>query len=76
MVKNMNLTASQLEEACKKHPYILLRYMNGMQFAINSKVVPISKRTREFIPDKETNYVSYKPCSFQTYISYKIPFIT
>ena len=72
----MNMTASQLLKACKNNSYILVRYTDGSLAAINTKVANLSSTKRKYEATTITQFVAYSPCDFNTYISYKIPFIT
>ena len=69
------LTQQQLRNICNKHKYILLRTSEGKILAINTKISELSIKEHGFIPNRLTDFVSYKPCDFQTYISLKNPFV-
>jgi len=69
------LTVKQLNEACKKHPYILARFGSGYQMGINSKIAPIAQKIKKHNDNELTNFVSFLPCDINQYISHKHPFI-
>lgn len=69
------MTVGQLRKACQKHPYILARFGSGYQMGINSKVSPLAQKRHKSADSKETEYVSFLPCSFMTYIEHKHPFL-
>lgn len=73
---NVFLTVKQLNDACKKHTYILVLFASGDQMAINSKIAPIAKRRKDYNDNDLTNITGFIPCDFSTYIKYKRPFIT
>jgi hypothetical protein len=68
------LTVKQLNDACKKHPYILARFASGYQMGINSKVAPIAQKRKKHEDTELTEFVSFLPCDINTYISHKHPF--
>ncbi len=67
------MTVAQVNKACQKHPYILFRFPSGKKFAVNSKIAPI--RIKKYNQNDKTDFVSFQPCDFMTYITYKTPFI-
>jgi len=69
------MTVKNLNEACKKHPYILARLASGYQMGINSKITPIALRLNSYDEHQLTDFVSFLPCSFYDYISHKAPFM-
>lgn len=69
------LTVKQLNDACKKHPYILVRLDSGYQMGINSKVAPIVQKGKKYEDGDLTDFVSYLPCDINTYITHKHPFM-
>lgn len=70
------MTVKQLYSACQKHKYLLLRMYNGKQMAINCKVAKLAKKQNNYPEDDETDFASFIPCDFITYIHYKTPFIS
>lgn len=71
-----NLTVGQLLNAAEKHDYLLCRFPSGYQIGINSKVAKIAAKTGACDNlSLETEFVSYKPCSFMEYINHKHAFI-
>ena len=69
------MTGNELYEACKKHRYLLLRYSSGRLMGTNSKVADIMLKKSYVDLTKELKVKSYIPCSFNTYINYKHPFV-
>ena len=69
------MTVKSLKEACKKHPYILLRFASGYQMGINSKIAHIALKLNGYDDNQLTDFVSFLPCSFYDYISHKAPFM-
>jgi hypothetical protein len=68
------LTFKQLDEACKKHAYLILRFGSGHQMGVNTKVSKLSKKKYGFKENHISDFVSFRPCSFIEYIQYKHPF--
>ena len=73
-VSSRYLTVKQLNNACKKHPYILARFASGYQMGINSKVAPIAQKRKKHDDNELTEFVSFLPCDINTYITHKHPF--
>lgn len=71
-----HLTVKQLENACNIYPFLVLRLYNGKIMAINSKAAIIAKRRGNYKANDNTDFISFAPCDFQTYISHKAPFLT
>ena len=69
------LTVKQLNNACKKHPYILARFASGYQMGINSKVAPIAQKRKKHDDNELSEFVSFLPCDINTYITHKHPFM-
>lgn len=69
-----NLTVGQLEKACSENSFIILRTASNGQYGFNCKIRSLSK-IKKGAPYLETNYIGFKPCSFNEYISFKVPFI-
>jgi hypothetical protein len=74
-VSSRYLTVKQLNNACKKHPYILARFASGYQMGINSKVAPIAQKRKKHDDNELTEFVSFLPCDINTYITHKHPFV-
>ena len=74
-VSSRYLTVKQLNNACKKHLYILARFASGYQMGINSKVAPIAQKRKKHDDNHLTEFVSFLPCDINTYISHKHPFM-
>jgi len=70
-----NLTCSRLYEICQEHDYVLLRLAkNNALMGVNCRIARMP-RFETFASDKHhTEFISYIPCTFQEYISYKHPF--
>ncbi len=69
------MTVKQLNQACNKHPYILARFDSGYVMGINSKIAPIARKRKKHPDNMETEFVSFRPCDFITYLHYKHPFM-
>lgn len=69
------LTVKQLNDACKKHSYILARFASGYQMGINSKVATIAQKRKKHDDNEPTDFVSFLPCDLNTYITHKHPFM-
>lgn len=67
------MTCEDLYNACKKHDFLLLRTVGGGVIAVNTRCVEVAKR-RTYSSNRTTVFISYRPCNFQTYITYKQPF--
>ena len=78
-MKKIAMTVSQVERALKKHRFIMLRDRHTLkQIAVNSKLFETNigrLRRGRIHGNRLTDWMSYRPCSFQEYISYKTPFI-
>lgn len=74
-VSSRYLTVKQLNDACKKHPYILARFVSGYQMGINSKVAPIAQKRKKHDDNELTEFVSFLPCDINTYITHKHSFV-
>lgn len=70
----MNLTTNQLVKACEENRFLLLRDNVGV-YGFNAAVAKLKRVAERRKADLETNYVSYRPCTFMEYLNYKIPFI-
>ena len=69
------LTVKQIDDACKKHPYILARFASGHQMGINSKVAAMARQRQRYNDNALTRFVGFTPCDFNNYITHKHPFI-
>ena len=71
------MTVKQVQQACKKHKYILFRRFDGEVVGINGRIAKIARRLRRgaYLDTDETSFVSFRPCGLQEYISAKSPFI-
>ncbi len=74
-VRSHYLTVSQLNNACKKHPYILARFASGYQMGINSKIATIAHKIKKYGDNELTQFVSFLPCDLNAYITHKHPFM-
>jgi hypothetical protein len=71
-----HLQVKHLITALKSHRYILARYSDGVMVGINSKILTHARFSNlEGRRENETNYIGYRPCGFQEYISHKTPFL-
>ena len=69
-----NLTVNQIKKACSLYPYIAIRFEGSNNLiGINSKVAFISKWKNK--PNVETQFISYRPITFNEYINIKKPFV-
>lgn len=68
------MKVEELKKACDDNKYIIVRTYGGQTHAFNCKAADIAMK-KAAGPKMETNYISFSPCSFQEYISKKIPFI-
>lgn len=69
------MTVKQLRIACEQNRFILARFNDNYQMGINCLMAPIALRRQKYRDNARTDYVSYTPCDFQTYISRKHPLI-
>ena len=69
------LTVRQLYAQVRKHKYIIVQFQND-RFALNCAIAKLLLKFHGLSGDESrfTNIVSFKPCSFQEYISRKIHF--
>ena len=72
------LTVSQLIKACNNNRFIAVRYTDNSLVGINCGIVKIKsiQLKNEGRLNNKTNYISYKPIDFHTYINLKTPFIS
>lgn len=71
----MVMKIRELMKACLLHDYILVRLKSNRLIGINCKVYDMAcKRIKSNI-DENSIAESFKPCSFQEYITYKVAFI-
>lgn len=70
-----NLTIKQLKKICQNNKYILLRTDNMRLIGYNTALKDISIRKHKPKGTDFTSFVSWQPCDFQTYISYKVGYI-
>ena len=70
-----NLTIGQLTKACNSHKYLLLRFKDNTVMGINTKISELSHKRFSHNNETETQFISYRPCGFHSYISNKYPFI-
>lgn len=71
------LTVNQLAKACQDHPYLLVRMWWGQQVGMNTKVAKLAIKDHGYTDEDLQGYskiISYQPCDFMTYITYKIGF--
>jgi len=69
------MTVKQVENACKKHNYLLLRDGFGYLMGVNGKVGMMARKRCIRNASALTDYVSYIPCNIDLYIQHKHPFI-
>lgn len=69
-----SLTIGELIKALQRNRFILARFIDGDLVGINSGVLKILCK-KPFDTNQQTNYTSFKPCSFIEYINYKTPFL-
>ena len=69
------LTVSKLRKACKNYNYILVRNKLGDLIGINTKIAKIADKRKKYHGNQKTRYISFLPCDFQTYISFKTGFL-
>ena len=67
------MTIQNVLNACLKNKYILLRFRDGTQFGVNTKIVNSAMKKNPKM-EKESQFISFVPCSFHQYISNKQPF--
>ena len=65
------MTVSEVCDACKKHKYVLFRFPSGNQMGVNSKIVEIAMKNRDYNSFGLTDYIGFTPCSYMEYISKK-----
>ncbi len=65
------LTVKELKKACEKHKYLLCRRYDNELVGINAKIAPLALKLNPPPDYHHTKFVSYQPCDFMTYITYK-----
>jgi hypothetical protein len=68
------LTVQQVDNACSKHKYLLLRFWAGNIMGINGKIARLALKRKKVKGYDVTRFVSFKPCGIQEYIKYKYQF--
>ena len=66
------ITPNQLRKICSEHKYIVLRHFRYGKIAINCKVAFF--KSNKWGHGKGTEWVSWKPCDIQEYITFKIKY--
>lgn len=77
-MKDQRLTTKQVKKILESNKYVLMRKTDGELIGINCKLVTYDRMKIHFTKSKmnwRTRYVSYKPCSFNEYLSHKGYFI-
>lgn len=70
-----NMTKRQLIKVMNKYKYILLRhYKENILIGHNCSIVNLAKFKKQDGLNEETNWIGFRPCNFQEYISNKIRF--
>lgn len=69
------LTVAQLKKICENNKYILLRYPDGEVHGLNCGVSSIVLKRKNYPPDQNTDYISWRACGLEEYIQNKIPFM-
>lgn len=71
------MTIKQVTDAMNKFDFIMLRDKSGEYHAINTKILKCKKIKADLSKlneNKSSSFLSFKPCSFNEYISKKRPF--
>lgn len=74
----MRLTAKLVHEILSTNKYVILRHWTGKEIGVNAGIINTKKGSLNFTKSKmhwRTKYISFRPCSFQEYISKKGYFI-
>lgn len=75
-MKETCLTVAELQNACKNNRYILVRQYNGELVGMNCGLADFIFKVKPHLTDtSKTAAISYIPCDFMTYITYKTPFL-
>jgi hypothetical protein len=69
------LKVKHLKKACEENKYILVRFRSGKLMGINTKIADIAFNRKDYKLNSKTGFTGFIPCDFQTYITYKTPFI-
>lgn len=69
------MTFKELQKAVDNNSYIRLRTYTGQIIAINCKARGIMKKRYKFHPNTESVFIGFRPCSFQEYITHKVPYL-
>lgn len=72
-MKTARLTVAELDKICKAHRYILARHYKGHVVGMNCRIATIARRVKNLVDTDVTKVISYAPCDFMTYITYKLP---
>lgn len=69
------LTVKQLKKACIENNFILARFKSGVLMGVNTKVAMLGYKRKKYDDYQETCFVSFIPCNFQEYITFKHPYL-
>ena len=77
MIDNF-LSNKKVMEILKNNDYVIFRFPSGSTVAYNCKIINNSKIKKSFEQTKEgrSNFVSYKSCGFQEYLTEKKAFLS
>ena len=71
------MTNAELYKALKNNKYVIVRNWIGIPCGINSQIVLLmtKKKNIKWTPRKHSKIASYRPCTFQEYITNKIGYL-
>ena len=67
------LTRIQIYNICKENKYVIFREFTGYGYGHNCKLGELLYKKYSDKPNTTTDFVSFKPCDLNEYITYKIP---
>lgn len=68
------MTVSQVRKAARQYRFLILRTDTNKVLGVNAKSI-FTKKNNEWHGNAKTDFVSFKPCSFNEYITKKVGFI-
>jgi len=70
------MTVKEVKEAMWNNRYVMFRTYKGNIVAVNCRIVAFNRCSiNKLQGNSKTNIASFRPCSFNEYITYKRPFL-
>lgn len=72
------MTIRQVIEIGDKYSFIIVRRDDNFCFAVNTRIFSLRKMAEKLSAkniESESRFIGFRPCSFNEYISRKVPFL-